>query len=250
MEITIGFALFLVAVQFGSYFVKGLAGFGDPLISNPMLSMTTLQNNQITPMNLLLNWPLNFYIAFKNRKNFSIKSTLPMIVCILIGMIPGLLLLKYAASWILKAALGLLIIVCGVEMLTRKESVKTSGNPVIMALVSVASGFTAGLYGINLFFVAYIERTGYVNRGQFRGQMCFIFFIENTIRLLIYIFTGFYTFDIVKLACISVIGVAGGMFLGSQVDSKISEATVRRVITIVFIFAGISTFVKALIFKI
>lgn len=250
MEITIGFAIFLFVVQFCSYFVKGVAGFGDPLISNPMLSMTTLQNNQITPMNLLMNWPLNFYIAFKNRKSFSIKSTLPMIACILIGMIPGMLLLKYAASWILKAALGLLIVVCGVEMLTRKESAKTSGNPVVMALVSVASGFTAGLYGINLFFVAYIERTGYVNRSQFRGQMCFIFFIENTIRLIIYIFTGFYTLSVIKLACISALGVVCGMLLGNRVDSKLSEATVRRVITVVFICAGVSTLIKALIFKI
>ena len=250
VEITVGFVLFVFAIQFCSYFVKGLAGFGDPLISNPMLSLTALQNNQITPMNLLMNWPLNLYISFKNRKEFSVKSTIPMIVCILIGMVPGLLCLKYAASWKIKALLGLVVVICGVEMITRKESAKSSGNGIVMALVSMASGFTAGLYGINLFFVAYIERTGYVNRNQFRGQMCFIFFIENTIRLLIYIFTGFYTVDILKLAVISAAGVICGMFFGSRVDSKLSEAAVRRIITIVFICAGLSTLVKAVIFKI
>ena len=108
-----------------------------------------------------------------------------------------------------------MIVICGIEMLTRKESTRSSGNMIVMALVSIASGFTAGLYGINLFFVAYIERTGYVNRNQFRGQMCFIFFIENTVRLLIYIFTGFYNLDIIKLALISAVGVICGMFLGS-----------------------------------
>ena len=137
MEITIGFVLFVFAVQFCSYFVKGLAGFGDPLISNPMLSLTTLQNNQITPMNLLMNWPLNLYISFKNRKEFSVKSTIPMIVCILMGMLPGLLCLKYAASWKIKALLGLVVVICGVEMLTRKESAKSSGNGIVMALVSM-----------------------------------------------------------------------------------------------------------------
>ena len=250
MEITIGLALFLFVVQFCSYFVKGLAGFGDPLISDPMLSLTTLQNNQITPMNLLMNWPLNLYISFKNRKAFSVKDTIPMIVCILIGMVPGLLLLKYATSWVLKALLGLVIVICGIEMLTRKESTRSSGNMIVMALVSIASGFTAGLYGINLFFVAYIERTGYVNRNQFRGQMCFIFFIENTVRLLIYIFTGFYNLDIIKLALISAVGVICGMFLGSRVDSRLSEATVKKIITIVFICAGLSTLIKAVVFKI
>jgi len=250
MELTIGFALYLFVVQFCSYFVKGLAGFGDPLISSPLLSLTKMQNSEITPMNLLMNWPLNFYISFKNRKAFSVKSTVPMIVCILIGMFPGMLCLKYGSSWVLKAALGLLILGCGIEMLTRKESKTGSGNPVIMAIVSVASGFTAGLFGINLFFVAYIERTGYVNRNQFRGQMCFIFFIENTIRLISYIIGGFYTADILKLAVVSAFGVAGGMFLGSRVDSKLSEATIRRVIIIVFMCAGVSTLIKALLFKI
>ena len=46
MEITIGLALFLFVVQFCSYFVKGLAGFGDPLISNPNDRMSKLRAQQ------------------------------------------------------------------------------------------------------------------------------------------------------------------------------------------------------------
>ena len=193
MELTAGVIIFLIVVQFAAYFVKGITGFGDPLISQPMLSLTTMESNEITPLNLLLNWPVNFYMAFTNRKSFSVKNTIPMISFLLIGMIPGMLLLKYASSWIMKAILGLLILLIGVEMLTRKESTASGGNPIVMALVSLASGFTAGLFGISLFFVAYIERTGYVNKNQFRGQMCFIFAIENTVRVIVYILAGLYT---------------------------------------------------------
>ena len=246
--ITVGFAVFLFVVQFASYFVKGLAGFGDPLISNPCLSLTEMTNSQITPMNLLMNWPLNLYIAFKNRKSFSARACIPMIVCILAGMIPGIACLKFGQSEILKAGLGLLIVFCGIEMLTRKESKVSHGNPIIMALVSMASGFTAGLYGINLFFVAYIERTGYVNRNQFRGQMCFIFFIENTVRLFLYIFVyKMYTAIILQAAVISAVGVAAGMFLGSRVDKRLSENFVHKLIMVVFIVAGLSTLIKALL---
>ena len=245
---TVGFAVFLFVVQFASYFVKGLAGFGDPLISNPCLSLTEMTNSQITPMNLLMNWPLNLYIAFKNRKSFSARACIPMIVCILAGMIPGIACLKFGQSEILKAGLGLLIVFCGIEMLTRKESKVSHGNPIIMALVSMASGFTAGLYGINLFFVAYIERTGYVNRNQFRGQMCFIFFIENTVRLFLYIFVyKMYTAIILQAAVISAFGVAAGMFLGSRVAERLSENFVHKLIMVVFIVAGLSTLIKALL---
>lgn len=255
MEITFGLGLFVFAVQFCSFFVKGIAGFGDPLIAQPLLSMTQMNtSSQISPLNLLMQWPLNLYISFKNRKKFSIAKTLPMIICILIGMGGAMIFLKKLTenseyTWILKAGLGLLIVFCGIEMLTRKPSTKHKGNPVVMALVSIASGITAGLYGINLFFVAYIERTGYVDRDQFRGQMCFIFFIENTIRLIIYICTGIYTAFLLKLALISIFGVAAGMFVGTHVDKRLSEKTVHKIITIVFIVAGLSTVVKALIWK-
>lgn len=249
--------IFVFAVQFCSFFVKGIAGFGDPLIAQPLLSMTNLNTStQISPLNMIMQWPLNLYISVKNRKKFSIKQTLPMIACILVGMIGAMVFIKQYTdklgdtfTWILKAGLGLLIVFCGVEMLTRKPSTKHKGNPVVMALVSVASGITAGLYGINLFFVAYIERTGYVDRDQFRGQMCFIFFIENTVRFFIYIVTGIYNVLLLKLAAISIFGVAAGMFVGTHVDKKLSEKTVHRIITIVFIIAGISTVVKALIWK-
>lgn len=246
--ITLGFAVFLFCVQFASYFVKGLAGFGDPLISNPCLSMTAMTGDQYTPMNLLMNWPLNLYIAFKNRKAFSMRQCAPMICCILAGMLPGVACLKYGQSQVIKAALGLVIVFCGVEMLTRKESKNHHGNPIVMALVSIASGFTAGLFGINLFFVAYIERTGYVNRNQFRGQMCFIFFIENTVRLFLYIFIyKMYTPIILQLACISAVAVVCGMFCGSHIDKRLSDEMVHKIIMIVFIVAGLSTFIKAVL---
>lgn len=245
--ITLQFCIFLFIVQFVSYFVKGLAGFGDPLISNPCLSMTEMTMDQITPMNLLMNIPLNFYIAMKNRKQFSFRQCAPMIFWILIGLVPGIYCLKFGQSQVIKALLGLLIVFCGIEMLTRKEFSTSHGNPVVMALVSIASGFTAGMFGINLFFVAYIERTGYINRNQFRGQMCFIFLIENTVRLLLYIFVyRMYTAIILQLAAISAVAVVCGMFFGSHIDKRLSERFVHKFIMIVFIIAGLSTLVKAI----
>lgn len=246
--ITLQFCIFLFIVQFVSYFVKGLAGFGDPLISNPCLSMTEMTMDQITPMNLLMNTPLNFYIAMKNRKQFSFRQCAPMIFWILIGLVPGIYCLKFGQSQVVKALLGLLIVFCGVEMLTRRQSSTSHGNPIVMVLVSIASGFTAGMFGINLFFVAYIERTGYVNRNQFRGQMCFIFLIENVIRLLLYIAVyKMYTIIILKLSVVSALAVAFGMFFGSRVDKRLSDEFVHKLIMIVFIIAGLSTLVKAVL---
>jgi uncharacterized membrane protein YfcA len=247
MEITLQLGIIVFAVEFICFFIKGLAAFGDPLISNPVLSLF-IDNRIISPMNLLLQTPLNGWISWKNRKNISIKKSLLMMICIFCGIIPGVLLLKYAASWILKAFLGILVLGIGLEMITRNRIKPAGENKLVMTLVSFCSGITAGLYGINLFFVAYVERTT-KDRASFRGNICFIFFIENIVRFIMYIATGIFTRYILVLFLIALPGMIAGFFLGSKVDKKVSEAVIRRVIITMFMLGGISILLNSLIWR-
>jgi uncharacterized membrane protein YfcA len=247
MEITFQLGVVVFIVEFVCFFIKGLAAFGDPLISNPVLSLF-IDNRVISPMNLLLQAPLNGWISWKNRKHFSIKKSLAMLFCIFCGIVPGALLLKYVTSWILKVFLGILVLGIGLEMITRNRAKPAEENRFIMAFVSFFSGITAGLYGINLFFVAYVERTT-KDRTAFRGSICFIFFIENVVRLIMYITMGIFTRYILALSCIALPAMIAGFFLGSKVDTKLSETAIRKIITTMFMFGGLSILLKALIWK-
>ncbi|MDR1249208.1 MAG: sulfite exporter TauE/SafE family protein [Treponema sp.] len=247
MEITLHVGIIVFAVEFFAFFIKGLAAFGDPLISNPVLSLY-LDNRVISPVNLIVQTPVNGWIFWKNRKSFFIKKSLPMLAAIFCGIIPGILLLKYAASWILKAFLGILILGIGLEMITRNRAKQARGNRLVMAFVSFCSGLTSGLYGINMFFVAYIERTT-KDRAAFRGSVCFIFFIDNVVRLVLYIIMGIFTRYILTLSLIALPGMFAGFFLGSKVDAKLSEAAIRRIVIAMFMFGGLSIFVKALFLR-
>jgi uncharacterized membrane protein YfcA len=199
-------------------------------------------------MNLILQTPVNGWISWKNRKSFSIKKSLPMLACILCGIIPGTLLLKYATSWMLKAFLGVLVLGIGLEMITRNRAKQAKENRLVLMIVSFCSGFSSGLYGINLFFVAYIERTT-KDRAAFRGSVCFIFFIDCIVRLILYIVTGIFTKYILMLSLIAFPGMIAGFFLGSKVDAKLSETTIRRIIITMFMLGGLSILVKALFWR-
>jgi uncharacterized membrane protein YfcA len=247
MEITFHLGIIVFAVEFICFFIKGLAAFGDPLISNPVLSLF-IDNRVISPMNLILQVPLNGWISWKNRKTFSVKKSLLMLICIFCGIIPGVLLLKYAVSWILKAVLGILVLGIGLEMITRNRTKPSGENKLVMALVSFCSGITAGLYGINLFFVAYVERTA-KDRAAFRGSVCFIFFIENIARIIMYIVTGIFTRYILLLSLIAFPAMFTGFLLGSKVDTKLSETAIRRIIITMFMLGGISILLKSLIWR-
>jgi uncharacterized membrane protein YfcA len=247
MELTYQLVIIVIVVEFICFFIKGLAAFGDPLISNPVLSLY-MDNRVISPMNLLLQSPLNGWIAWKNRKKFSVKKSLFMLICIFCGIVPGTLLLKYAASWILKVILGVLILGIGLEMIVRNRAKPAKENKAVMALVSFFSGLTAGLFGINLFFVAYIERTT-KDRTAFRGNVCFIFFIENIARTVLYIAMGIFTRNILMLSLITLPGMIAGFFLGSRVDAKLDETAIRRIIIAMFMLGGLSILLKALFWR-
>ena len=238
-----GVMIFLIS--FAGYFVKGIAGFGDPLITAPLLSLF-MDNQLISSNNLILSLPLNGRIVWKNRNAFSIKPLLPILFFMMLGIIPGTLLLKYAESNTIKAFLGILVICLGIEMLTRDRAKPLKKNNMTMAVVNFISGVTSGLYGINLFFVAYQERTS-KGREEFRGSISFVFFIENIYRLIIYIVSGVLNAGILWLTAVSAPGMVLGFYAGSRVDKKLSEKTIRSIVVLLFMIGGTSILIRSLL---
>lgn len=227
-----------------AFVVKGLAGFGDPLISTPLLSLF-LPNSVITPGLAPVALLLNANVVWKNRSHFSAKMVLPIAVFVLLGIIPGTLLLKFGPPQGLKLVLGLLIIGLGIEMLTRKPDETRKPNTVLRAVISFFSGLTAGLFGINLLFLAYMERVA-VDRETFRANACCIFLLENCFRIVLLLAGGLYGKEALLLTIIALPAAAVGMHVGALLDKRISDRFSRRIIIYVFILGGISTTIYAL----
>ena len=78
---------------FTAYFVKGLCGFANTLIFTSILSFGSANAN-ISPVDLLLGYPANLILTWKNRRSLDPKVFLPLTVLVLAGSIPGALLLR------------------------------------------------------------------------------------------------------------------------------------------------------------
>lgn len=245
---TASLAIFLFIAQFLAFVIKGLVGFGNPLISNPLMAMR-LDNQVITPGNLLLDLPVNVYMTVRDRKSFDAKVALPVAAFIMLGVIPGTLFLKMSTPWVIKALLGVFIIGLGAEMLTRKQAKVMKPSVLVRSVVSFASGIMAGLFGINMLFLAYMERVS-DNRDAFRSNVCFVFALENAFRALVYLVSGMFSFFTLQITLISVPAAALGLFVGGRIDKKISEKTAKRLVISVFILGGVSILVKALLFRV
>ena len=248
MAFSPGILFFIFLVQLLAYTVKGLIGFGNPLISGPVLAMG-LDNVVITPGTLLLDCPVNGFITWKNRRSFQWRRILPLLLANMCGVIPGTLLLRFSLPWIIKTLLGVVVIFLGLEMATRSLRPVRAGKdrPWLRLAVSFLSGACSGLFGINMFIVAYLQRTA-KDYSEFKGSMCFLFFGENVFRLCTYALGGLLTGEVLMFGLVSVPAAGLAMFLAGKLGPRMKEDSLQKAAIVLFILGGVSIIVKSLLF--
>jgi len=239
--------ILLFIATFIAYFVKGITGFGNTLVMAPLFSFL-VPNRVTTPVDLLFSIPTNMYMAWRERKEISLKVVIPLSLMMLIGIIPGTFLLEVGNDWLLKSFLGIIVVGIGFEMMTRKTSDNDKKkNPAFLVIIGIISGLMAGVFGIGALLVAYISRTTY-NRNQFRANICCVFLVENIFRLVIYIIRGILNKEILLLALFLSPAVILGLLIGIKVDSRMKEEVVKKSIIVLLIISGIVLCLKSILF--
>ena len=165
--------------------------------------------------------------------------------CIVIKTIPrernpGALFLKNADTSIIKMIFGAVIILIGLEMLLREfQTKKIKQLKIVLGIIGVLSGLLCGLYGVGALLGAYVNRVT-DDSSSFKANICVVFLVENTFRIILYGLWGIITFDIFKQAIILIplmlIGLALGMFSGKYLDEKV----IKKVVIIMLIVSGIA----------
>ena len=156
----------------------------------------------------------------------------------MLGVVPGTLFLK----------LGVFIIGLGIEMATRARANPHRPNALARTLISFASGFMAGLFGINLLFLAYMERIA-ENRQHFRTNVGLVCLIGKMFRTITYLYDGMLAVFTLQITAFSVPAAIIGLASGGRIDRLIDEKRAKKAVIIVFIIGGISILVKALLFR-
>lgn len=224
-----------------AYFVKGLCGFANTLVFSTILSFST-NNVNISPVELVLGLPSNIMISYKERKSVQWKVCLPLSGLVLLGDIPGILLLKNTNTQVIKGIFGFVIIAIGVEMLLREYMRKTKKSQLLLITIGILSGILCGLYGIGALLAAYMGRFT-DNSSSFKGNLCIVFLIDNLFRLVMYGVTGIITLATLKQSVILFPFMALGLFLGMKGSSFLDEKKIKKLVIIMLILSGVSLIV-------
>lgn len=237
--------IFLFISTLFAYFTKSITGFGNTLVMGSLFSFV-VSNRLTTPVDLIFSIPTNTYLVWRERKSLSLKVVIPLSLMLLAGIIPGTLLLKVGSDWILKSILGIVVVGMAFEMLTRNsnKNVQKKTNPVFLIVIGVLSGILAGLYGIGALLVAYISRTT-DNKSEFRANLCCVFLVDNVFRLILYLFTGILSKEILLMVLYLSPAVFLGMLIGVKVDSNMKEETVKKSVIALLMISGSVLFLKS-----
>ena len=231
--------IFWIIATLLAFYVKGLCGFANTLVFTSVLTFGTANIN-ISPVELILGYPTNLIISIKERKAITPRIVIPLAVMVIIGSLGGALFLKNADTTLIKIIFGVLVILVGIEMLLRELSQKKAKNSkVLLTIIGILSGFLCGLYGVGALLGAYIGRTT-DDLKSFKANICTVFIIENTFRIILYLFYGIITMESLKRALIlspfMLIGLGAGMLSAG----KISEKIVKRIVIILLIVSGLA----------
>ena len=228
-----------------AFFIKGLCGFANTLVFSTILSFGNSSIN-ITPVELLLGYPTNAILAWKERKSINWGMSIPLAILVLAGSIPGAYFLKTAHEEVVKTVLGFVIVFIGLEMLLRdRQSGQAKQSKVLLFFIGLISGILCGVYGIGALLSAYVSRTS-KDSHAFKGNICLVFFFENTFRVLMYIFCGIITLETAKQTLLLVPWMFIGLSTGMASSRGLNEKIVKKLVIVMLIVSGVALIINNL----
>ena len=237
--------LWMIVATLCSSFVKGICGFADGLIFTTILSFT-INNIDISPLELIIASPGNFIIAAKERKYLDWKICLPIVILVLLGDIPGIFMLKNMDARMIKIIFGFIIIAMALEMLVREKSGKKGkGSGAFLTVIGILSGILCGLYGIGALLAAYMDRVTQDSH-SFKANLCFVFSIECTFRIIVYACTGILNWTIFSNAVMMIPVMLLGLTMGIRCSSRFNEKLTKKLVLIILILSGAALIINNL----
>ena len=153
--------------------------------------------------------------------------------------------MKHTDAGLLKVIFGIAVIIIGIEMLFRElksnsksNSGKSDSSKIILVLIGIISGLLCGLYGVGALLAAYVSRVA-ENSHEFKANICVVFVVENTIRIILYAATGILTISVLKQVVILIPFMLAAVFLGMKSSSVLNEKIIKKIVIVLLILSGI-----------
>jgi len=232
------FALAALIVLCG-FFIFGISGFGSSIVSVPLL-VQLYPLKVVVPMMVIIDICASLYVGRKSSSDANIQELKWLFPFSLIGMVLGIFLLIRAPSEPLLLILGTFAAINGIRVLVQRNV--ESQDP-INKWWAVPFGFFGGVFTA-LFATGgpvYVSYLGLrINNPKvLRATMAFAIFMLTFLRLTLMLVTGLIlSWEVIGLAVCLLPVTFLGIWAGTNVHTRLSNASMRIAYGSILVFAG------------
>ena len=229
--------IYVVLVFLLASVVKSAVGFGDALLSMPILALL-MDAQTAVPVVGLVTTITSLVIALWDWRDLKFKAAWRLIVGGVVGIPIGIFILKFAPEGWVKGGLGLLLVAYGLYALFRPALPPLKGKA-WGYLFGFASGCLSGAYttgGPPAVFYGSLKRWP---PATFRVTLQGIFIPIGLMTATGHAAAGFYTREALILVGAGLIPVVLGIPLGRLLNRRVPAASFSKVIYAVLVFLGI-----------
>ena len=231
-----------VLIIFVAALVQGMSGFGFSLIAIPFLTLI-MPLQIIVPILVICSLVLNLVIFTRMQGNLHLKAIAVMLVVGIMSTPLGVQILTVVDETILKAMVGLLIILSALIMY-RGYKLHLKNIHVMYGLTGLISGVLNGSLSLSGPPVVLML----VNEGQeknvFKKNISAYFLALNLFTIPSFLGKGLITVQVLKMSTLGVVILLAGATLGIKLGDKIDENRFKKMVLVMIMSMGLMTLVS------
>ena len=215
-------------IMFVATFIRSTLGFGEALVSVPMLALL-VPIQTATPLAVLVSVTVALVVVVQDWRHVHLRSAGWMVVSSLLGIPLGLWLLKAAPDPLVKALLATVILVFALYSLYQGSRWELKDDRLAWVF-GFAAGVLGGAYGMNgppLAVYGTLRRWSPV---RFRATLQGYFLCASALVLLGYLNAGLWTRTVSRYYLWSLPGLAVAVLLGRAANRRLAGPRFYRLV--------------------
>jgi uncharacterized membrane protein YfcA len=237
-------ALQILAILFLATFIRSAFGFGEALVSVPLLALL-IPVEVAAPVAVLVSITVAAVAVVQDWHKVHFRSAGWLLLATLFGTPLGLLLLTTVAEQLVKTILAIIIVTFSTYSLLSRRQVELV-NDRLAWLFGFVAGVLGGAYGMNgPPLVIYGALRGWSPQ-HFRATLQGYFLPASLLAMSGYWFTGLWTAAVTHYYLLALPAVVVAIFLGRAVNRRMSGRSFLRYVHAGLIVIGVTLLAQSL----
>ena len=228
-----------------SSFIQSITGFGFAVVGAPLL-LFFMEPRQVVSLMVFGALIQNLIMTYKTRELADPKVIWPLFAASLLGIIPGVYILKVIDPSYLKLYIGIVILLISLFMASNCV-VTIKREKLVTVLVGIVSGFMGGSTSLSGPPVALFLMNQQQDKVAFRANLVRFFCLGNIATLIVMYYMNTVDTSILKQLRYVIPGILVGIWIGEKAFTKVSPKLFKWLTLSIIFFCGVMSITSVLI---